>query len=92
MVYIHHSDSGLLNTTDMDNVQKHNDDIAYFIAFCLETYKNANGMNGAEVSELFSMTRLTEFLAENFESIHTQSPQWIIEEINEYLSSKQKKS
>lgn len=49
-------------------------------------------MNGAEVSELFSMTGLTEFLAENFESIHTQSPQWIIEEINEYLSSKQKKS
>ncbi len=90
MVYIHHSDSGLLNTTDMDNVQKHNDDIAYFIAFCLETYKNANGMNGAEASELFSMTGLTEFLAENFESIHTQSPKWIIEEINEYLSAHNK--
>ncbi|HRF86078.1 MAG TPA: DUF3791 domain-containing protein [Alloprevotella sp.] len=43
-------------------------------------------MRGAEVSNLFSKTGLTTFLAENFESIHTQSPQWILEEINEYLS------
>ena len=80
----------MINPTQIYNENKQNDDIAYFIAFCLETYKNANGMNGAEVSELFSMTGLTEFLAENFESIHTQSPQWIIEEINEYLSAHNK--
>ncbi len=44
-------------------------------------------MNGADVSRLFNETKLTEFLVDNFESIHTQSPQWILEEINEYLSS-----
>ncbi len=70
----------------MDKTRKHNCDIAYFLSFCIEIYKNANDMRGAEVSNLFSKTGLTTFLAENFESIHTQSPQWILEEINEYLS------
>lgn len=70
----------------MENFNKHNDDIAYFIAFCIESYKNAKGMNGAEVSLLFSETGLTDFLAKNFETLHSQSPQWILEEINEYLS------
>lgn len=69
----------------MDDNQKHNDDMAYFIAFCVETYKNANGMNGGDVSRLFMETGLTEFLVKNMEPIHTQSPQWILEEINEYL-------
>lgn len=71
----------------MDEKQRHDDDVAYFMAFCVETYKNANGMNGADVSRLFSDTGLTEFLADNFEPIHTQSPQWILEEINDYLSN-----
>lgn len=71
----------------MENFNKYDDDIAYFIAFCIESYKNANGMNGAEVSHLFSETGLTDFLAKNFETLHSQSPRWILEEINEYLST-----
>lgn len=73
--------------TDMNEKRNRNDDIAYFIAFCIEMYKNANGLNGAETSRLFSETGLIGFLAENFEPIHTQSPQWILEEVNEYLST-----
>ncbi len=71
----------------MNTNRTYNDDLAYFVAFCIEIYKNANDMNGADVSRLFNETKLTEFLVDNFESIHTQSPQWILEEINEYLSS-----
>lgn len=67
--------------------KKQNDDIAYFVAFCIEIYKNAKGMAGGAVSRLFSETGLTDFLVDNFESIHTQGPQWILEEINEYLST-----
>lgn len=71
----------------MTKEQIHNDNVAYFIAFCMETYKNANNMHGGDVSRLFSETGLTEFLIANFEPIHSQSPQWILEEIDEYLSS-----
>lgn len=75
------------NLTYMDMTKKHNDDVAYFIAFCIETYKNTTGLTGGEVSLLFSDTGLIEFLANNFEPLHTQSPQWIMEEINDYLST-----
>lgn len=71
----------------MTDYQKHNDDIAYFISFCIETFKNAKNIDGSTISEIFSKSGLTEFLSENFETLHTQSPQWIIEEINEYLST-----
>lgn len=74
----------------MDDQRKHDDDIAYFIAFCIEMYKNAKGLNGADASRLFSETGLMEFLAENFEPLHTQSPQWILEEVDEYLSTHKK--
>lgn len=47
-------------------------------------------MTGGDVARLFSETGLSEFLADNFEPIHTQSPQWILEEINEYLSTRKK--
>ena len=69
----------------MDTEQKRNDDVAYFIAFCIEIYKHAHNMSGSDVSQLFSNTGLMEFLADNFEPIHTQSPQWILEEIDEYI-------
>lgn len=68
-------------------INKHNDDIAYFVAFCIEIYKNAKGMAGGDVSHLFTETGLTDFLVDNFQSIHTQSPQWILDEIKEYLST-----
>ena len=71
----------------MNYNQRHSDDIAYFLAFCIEIYKNANHMGGAEVSRLFCSTGLDDFLTDNYGPIHTQSPQWILEEINEYLSA-----
>lgn len=71
----------------MKQSQKTSDDLAYFISFCIEIYKKSNGMNGAETAKLFADTGLIGFLAENFESIHTQSPQWILEEIKEYIST-----
>lgn len=69
----------------MDSTDKHNDDIAYFVAFCIEKYKNANRMTGAEVSDLFDKTGLADFLVRNYDAIHTQSADWILEEINDFL-------
>lgn len=71
----------------MDSSLKHKDDIAYFIAFCIEIYKHAHEISGAEASKIFCESRLTDFLENNFEVLHTQSPQWILEEINEYLNT-----
>lgn len=63
------------------------DDIAYFIAFCVETYKNAHNISGAEASAIFSDHRVMNFLSENFEVLHTQSPSWILAEIEDYIKT-----
>lgn len=68
--------------------QQYNDNVAYFIAFCVELYKGNTGMKGSQAAILFRDSNLTKFLEENFEPIHTQSPQWILDEINDYLSSR----
>lgn len=61
------------------------DNIAYFIAFCVEIYKNAHNIIGAEVSTIFTRHGVMEFLANNYEVLHTQSPQWILDEIDEVI-------
>ena len=61
------------------------DDIAYFIAFCVEIYKNAHSLSGAEVSELFYAKGVMGYLTDNYEVLHTQSPRWILAEINDMI-------
>lgn len=74
----------------MTDLQKHDDDIAYFLAFCIEIYKNAKNLHGSEAAKIFYDSGLDDFLTLNYESIHTQGPRWILEEINEYLSKSSK--
>ncbi|MDE6512944.1 MAG: DUF3791 domain-containing protein [Muribaculaceae bacterium] len=69
------------------SIAAHNDAIAYFLSFCIELYKNAHSISGEEASRILGDSGALEFLAANHEVIHTQSPQWILEEIEEYLSA-----
>lgn len=63
------------------------DDIAYFIAFCVELFKNAHKISGTEASALFSDNGVMAYLSEHFEVLHTQSPNWILAEIDDYIKS-----
>lgn len=67
-------------------MSKQDQDKSYFIAFCIEQYKVAKGMDGAEVAGLFFEKGISEYLNENFEILHTQSRQWLIEEIDGLLN------
>ena len=60
-------------------------DIAYFISFCVEQYKNEKGISGSEAMALLSAYGVLEYLAEHWEILHTQSRQWIIEDIDEFI-------
>lgn len=66
--------------------RNHTDDVAYFIAFCVEIYKNAHHLSGAEASVVFNRYNIMDFLADNYEVLHTQSPQWILDEIEETIN------
>lgn len=61
--------------------------IAYFLAFCVEIYKNAHSLNGDEASTVLSESGALDYLEENYDVIHTQSYHWILADIEEYLSN-----
>lgn len=63
-------------------------DIAYFISFCLELYKNEKDISGAEAMSIFSQYGVLEYLTEHFEILHTQSAQWILEDIGEFINTR----
>ena len=66
-------------------------DIAYFLSFCIEQYKMKQGLSGEEAISLFEKYNVLSYLSDNSEVLHTQSQQWLMEEIKEYIT-KQKKA
>lgn len=64
-----------------------NDDIAYFIAFCIEIYKNSHNISGAETSAVFSNHGVMEYLSDNYDVLHTQSPNWILADIEDFINA-----
>jgi len=66
---------------------EHKDAIAFFLSFCVEIYKNVHSLTGDEASVVLADSGAFTFLEDNYEVLHTQSPQWILEEIEEYLSN-----
>lgn len=66
-------------------MDKKKQDIAYFISFCIEQYKNEYHLTGAEAIRLLEKYRVLEYLSEHYEALHTQSHQWILEDIDEFI-------
>ncbi len=64
-----------------------NNAIAYFLAFCVEIYKNAHSLTGDEASTVLSESGALDYLEDNYDVIHTQSHHWILADIEEYLST-----
>ena len=73
-------------------MNKKNLDIAYFLSFCIEQYKKANHLHGAEVAKIFGQYGVLDYLEEHFESLHSQSHQWILEDIDEFINLRKKES
>ena len=71
-------------------MEKKDKDIALFVAFCIEEYGAAKGMAGDQVLDLFSQYGVTDYLSNCFGPLHTQGCQWLIAEIDEYISINKK--
>ena len=67
-------------------------DIAYFVSFCIEQYKNAKGITGEEAMNTLDKYGVLEYLEENFEILHTQNYQWILEDIDEFINIRRKEN
>lgn len=66
-------------------------DISYFLSFCIEQYKNAKGLDGLDVMKIFVDYGVLDYLNENFDVLHTQSYQWILEDIDEFIDVRNKR-
>ena len=71
-------------------MDKKQQDIAYFISFCIEQYKNAKGLSGEEVMHEFSKYGVLEYLRDFFDVLHTQSYQWLLANIDEFINLRKK--
>lgn len=73
-------------------MNKGNRDQAYFISFCIEQYKNEKGLTGEEAMQLFAKYDVLHYLYEHFDVLHTQSKQWLLADIDEYINIRKNKT
>lgn len=59
-----------------------------FISFSIENFKIKYGMKGKDVANLFRESNAFQFLAENYDMLHTQGKEYIIEEIEMFLRNR----
>lgn len=62
---------------------------AQFVSFCIEQYAKAKKMATADVVTLFERYGLSEHFSEYYDELHTHGHNWLIEEIDEIISSRQ---
>ena len=70
---------------------KKKQDIAYFVSFRIEQYKNAKHLTGVEAMRLLDEHKVLDYLSEHYEILHTQSRQWILEDIDEFRKLRKEK-
>ena len=66
-------------------MDKRNLDKAYFLSFCIEQYKTEKGISGADAVQVLKLYGVLEYLAEHFDVLHTQSKQWLLADIDEFI-------
>ena len=54
-------------------MERQQQDIAYFLSFCIEQYKNEKHLPGKEAAEVLGQYGVLDYLAEHYEMLHTQS-------------------
>ena len=69
-------------------MNKKEKDIALFVAFCIEEYGAAKQMTGEQTIDRFSQYGVIDYLCKCFEPLHTQSPQWLVAEIDEFIEDR----
>ena len=62
--------------------------VLLFKMFCIENYKESKGMGAEETLVLFSKYGVFDFLCDNFEMLHTQDTDYILDTITTYINKK----
>jgi hypothetical protein len=57
----------------------------WFLASCIEIYKDAKGMSGKDAHSYLRDAGVLGFITDCWEGLHTTSPAYIVESIDEYI-------
>jgi len=57
----------------------------WFLASCIELYKDNKGLNGREAYEYLRKTGAFKYITTYWEGLHMTSPMYIIDSIDEYI-------
>ena len=63
------------------------DDRLGFLVYCIESYKNAKGLKGKEVMELFNRYRVVDYIKASYEALHTTGKEYIVDDLNIYINA-----
>ena len=61
----------------------------YFLTFCIEQYKHLKNMDGSSVKEMFDTLGVSDYLIQNFEVLHTQGKQWLLDDIENFIKNRE---
>lgn len=61
-----------------------------FLIYCMERYRYFKGISGANVAKLFDEYGVYEYIKKYFESLHTMGDDYIVQDIDDYISSLRK--
>jgi len=59
----------------------------WFLASCVELYKEEKGMSGKEAYNYLHKTGAVNFISSCWEGLHTTGPSYIIDNIDEYIKN-----
>lgn len=65
------------------------DDKIDFVVYCIEEYKEAKGLDGKGVIELFNRYRVIDYVRDYYEALHTTGRQYIVDDISTYIEARQ---
>lgn len=74
--------------TEQRKAQGDDSKILLFKMFCIESYRETKKKSAEEVLLLFSTHGVFEFLNDNFEMLHTQDSEYILDTITTYINKK----
>ncbi|RHO05581.1 DUF3791 domain-containing protein [Clostridium sp. AM22-16AC] len=58
-----------------------------FLIYCMERYRYFKDLSGADVAKIFDRYGIYGYITKYFESLHTMGDDYIVKDIDDYISS-----
>lgn len=58
-----------------------------FLVFALEYYRQAKGLTGPEVADLFKTHELSQYVLDNYYLFHIESPDLMVADIDSFVAT-----